>query len=339
MSRWHRLALLALGLFITVAPAAAAEPRTRVLIYTAGQTEQLVALKAAIETDFPDIEIAWVRDSTGVITARLLAEREAPRADMVFGLVTSSLILLERMNLLEAYRPVGADALKPAFRDGSEPYSWTGLDAFVVALCYNRQEAAKAGAARPGRWSDLLDPSLARQIVMPHPASSGTGFLIIAGWIRIMGEEAAWRFMEALHPNIALYTHSGSAPCVQAARGERVLGISFDMRAAHEQSLGAPIDIIVPGDGVPREMGALAILRGRPPAQAAATRRIADWATGRKANELFARYYGIVARPDVDARPAHYPAEAEKQMIGIDSTWMADNRERILAEWSRRFER
>ena len=57
-----------------------------------------------------------------------------------------------------------------------------------------------------------------------------------------MGEEAGWKFMDALHQNIAAYTHSGSAPCVQAAKGERLIGIGFDMRGANEKTKGAPID-------------------------------------------------------------------------------------------------
>ena len=73
---------------------------------------------------------------------------------------------------------------------------------------------------------------------------------MVAGWLQMMGEEAeGWAFMDALHRNIAVYTHSGSAPCVQAARGERVVGISFDMRGAREKTNGAPIDVILPAEG------------------------------------------------------------------------------------------
>ena len=331
------LALLGTALAGGLAPAEA-QTRTRVMIYTATEVDQLGILKEAIEKDLPDVEVSWVRDSTGVITARLIAERDNPRADMIFGIVTSSLLTLERMNLLEPYRPTGVDDLKPSFRDPNEPYSWTGLDAFVVAMCFNRSEALRSNVPKPERWEDLTKLQFRDRIVMPHPASSGTGFLLVASWIQIMGEEAAWQFMEALHKNVALYTHSGSAPCVQASRGERVVGLSFDMRAAREKSLGAPIDIIIPRDGVGWEMGGLAILRGRPPGQAAAARRIADWATGKTAHELFARFYGIVARVGTTP-PPQYPQDAEARMLPTNVAWMAEHRDRIVAEWTRRFDR
>ncbi len=255
---------LILALCAAGASSAASQVRTPVTLYTSVETDQLAAFKAAIEKDLPDIEVKWVRDSTGVITARVLAERASPRADMIFGLAATSLLLFARTDMLEPYRPKGADEIKPAFRDDSGSHRWTGMDAYVAAICFNHDMARAVGAPQPARWRDLLHPSLRQRIVMPHPASSGTGFLMVAGWIQMMGEEAAWTFMESLHENVALYTHSGSAPCVQAARGERVVGLSFDMRGAREKSQGAPIDVIVPEDGAGWEMEAFALVRDRP---------------------------------------------------------------------------
>ena len=110
---------------------------------------------------------------------------------------------------------------------------------------------------------------------MPNPASSGTGYLTVAGWLTIMGEEAGWKFMDALHQNVAQYLHSGSAPCVQAAKGERLIGIGFDMRGATEKTKGAPIDLIVPKEGLGWEMEVTAIMKGTKNLEAA--KKLADW--------------------------------------------------------------
>ncbi len=91
--------------------------QTKLTIYTALENDQLGPFKAAIEKAVPEVEVVWVRDSTGVITARFLAEKDNPRADMVLGLAASSLLLFEKAGLLETYEPKGADALKPVFRD------------------------------------------------------------------------------------------------------------------------------------------------------------------------------------------------------------------------------
>ncbi len=79
---------------LAVAPAQA--QRTKLTVYTALENDQLGPFKQAIEAAVPEAEIVWVRDSTGVITARFLAEKDNPRADLVLGLAVTSLITFEK---------------------------------------------------------------------------------------------------------------------------------------------------------------------------------------------------------------------------------------------------
>lgn len=320
--------------FTATGPALA--QKTKLTLYTAIENDQLGPYKQAIEAGVPEVEIVWVRDSTGVITARFLAEKDNPRADVVFGLAVTSLIQFEKQGLLETYQPKGADALKAAFRDGTAPYTWTGMDAFLSVVCFNTTEAAKTNAKAPASWQDLLKPEFKGKLVMPHPASSGTGYLTIAAWLQIMGEDAGWKYMDGLHENIAVYTHSGSAPCVQAAKGERLAGIAFDMRGAREKTQGAPIDIILPKEGAGWDMEATSIVKGTK--NLALAQKVADWGASKAASELYSKYYAIVAEPSVKNIPPNYPANAEQAMVKNDFTWMSANRERILAEWSKRYE-
>ena len=314
----------------------ASAQKTKLTVYTAIENEQLDPFKKAFEADNPTIEIAWVRDSTGVITAKLIAEKDNPRADAIWGLAASSVGLFAGMNMIEPYTPAGASALKPMFRSGKTPDTWVGMDAFLAVLCFNTAEADKGKKPKPTSWADLTKPEYKDSIVMPNPASSGTGYLTIAGWLTLMGEDAGWKFMDALHQNISQYLHSGSAPCVQAAKGERLMGIGFDMRGATEKTKGAPLDLIVPKEGLGWEMEATAIMKGTKNLEAA--KKLADWASSLKANELYGKYYAIVANPQVKSMPPNYPADGEKLMAKMDVEWMAKNRDRILAEWTKRYD-
>src|ERR1041385_5571856 len=130
-----------LAAVLAIAPASA--QRTKVPIYTAIENDQLGPFKQAIEAAVPEVEVGWVRDSTGVITARFLAEKDNPRADIVFGLAVTSQILFEKQGLLETYEPKGASALKANYRDSTPPYTWTGMDAYLSVLCFNPVEAKK----------------------------------------------------------------------------------------------------------------------------------------------------------------------------------------------------
>jgi iron(III) transport system substrate-binding protein len=332
-----RRLLLAAGLAAALVPSFAdAQSRTRLTVYTAVENDQLGPFKAAAERAVPSIEIVWVRDSTGIITARLLAERENPRADVIWGLSVFSLLQMQALNMLEPYTPAGAEALRANFRSAENPMTWTGMDAFVTAVCFNRTLAAQRNLPRPTRWDDLLNPVFRNQVVMPNPASSGTGFLTIAGWIGARGEAAAWDFMSRLHENIQVYTHSGSAPCNNAARGEYAVGISFDMRAVALRNQGAPIDIIIPTDGVGYDLEATAILRGTRNLEAA--RRLVDFTVSREAHELYGRYYALLGRPDVQPTVQNYPPEFAERLVSADFTAVATQRERLLRTWAERFD-
>ena len=314
----------------------AAAQKTKLAVYTALENDQLGPYKQAFEADNPNIEIAWVRDSTGIITARFLAEKDNPRADIIWGLGASSIALFDSMGLLVPYTPKGADQLKAAFRDSKSPTAWTGMDAWLSVICYNTVEGPKKNIGKPASWADLAKPEFKDQIVMPNPASSGTGYLTIFAWIQLMGEQAAWQFMDKLHQNIAVYTHSGSAPCVQSARGERVVGIGFDMRGASEKTKGAPIDIVVAKEGAGWDMEATAIVKGTKNLEAA--KKLADFAVSKKAFEMYGKYYAIVGLPGLNPAPPNYPANAEPAMVKIDLSKMGKERERILAEWTKRYD-
>jgi len=326
----------AAALMAIAAGQADAQQKTRVTVYTALESDQLQPYKQAFESENPDIDIQWVRESTGVITSRFLAEKDNPRADVVWGLAVTSIIAFEKAGLVHAYTPKGADQLKPAFRSTGNPMAWTGMDAWLAVVCVNTVEQKKANAPMPASWMDLTDPKFKGQVVMPNPASSGTGFLAIAGWMKAMGEAGAWSFMDKLHDNVAVYTHSGSAPCVQAARGERMVGIGFDMRGATEKTKGAPIDLILPSEGAGWEMEATAIVKGTKNMDAA--QKLVDWTVTKKANELYGKYYAIVAMPGINAAPPNYPAGADQAMVKNDLGWMAKERDRILAEWTKRYD-
>jgi iron(III) transport system substrate-binding protein len=315
---------------------AAAQSRTRLTVYTALENEQLQPFKQAAEAALRDIEIAWVRDSTGVIAARLIAERQNPRADVVWGLSVFSLLQMEGLDMLEPYTPKGAEALRPNMRSDRSPMTWTGMDAFVAAICYNTAVAQARNLPRPTTWADLLNPAFRGQVAMPNPNSSGTGFLTIAGWMGTMGQDAAWQYMTRLHENVQVYTHSGSAPCNNAARGEYGLGISLDMRAVTLKNQGAPIDIIVPSDGVGFDLEGTAIMRGTRNLDAA--KRLADFAVSRAAMEQYGRFYALLALPGVEATVRGYPAEFAERLVNADFRAIGNQRDAILRDWAARFD-
>jgi iron(III) transport system substrate-binding protein len=331
---------LLLAATILAASTAAVAQKTQLTVYTALETDQIKAYENGFNKVNPNIELKWVRDSTGVITAKLLAEKANPQADVVMGVAASSLALLDSQGMLTAYAPLNLDAIMAVYRDKKNPPAWWGMDVWGATVCFNTVEAQKKGIPKPETWKDLTKPIYKGQIVMPNPASSGTGYFDVTAWLTLWGDDngkgGGWKYMDALHENIGQYTHSGSKPCNMAAAGEYVVGISFEYRANSNKAKGAPIDLVFPKEGLGWDLEAFGIMKGTKKMEAA--QKLADWASSKDAMLLYGKNFAITAQPGVAAPLANVPADYEKRLVKMDFKTAADNRERVLAEWSKRYD-
>ncbi len=308
---------------------------TELLVYTALETDQMKPYKEAFEKANPGIVIKWVRDSTGVVTAKLLAEKANPQADFVWGLAATSLAVLEDEKMLLAYEPKGYKDLNPAFNDDNKVPYWVGMDVWGATICFNTVEAAKLNIPKPTSWKDLTKPIYKGQISMPNAASSGTGLLDVTSWLQMFGEKEGWAFMDALHENIGQYTHSGSKPCRQAGAGEFVVGISFEYRAAQVKSTGAPIDMVFPKEGLGWDIETFGIMANTKKLDAA--KKLSDFAASKEANELYQKSWAIVSHKDVHKPNPIFPANYEQLLVKNDFRWIAKNRDKIINEWVKRY--
>jgi len=338
--RLSRIAqLLALSGLVAFAGMASAQ-KTQLLVYTALETDQLKAYQEGFNKVNPDIEIKWVRDSTGVITAKLLAEKANPQADAVMGVAASSLALLDKQGMLIPYAPLNLDAIMAKYRDKKNPPAWFGMDVWGATVCFNTVEAQKKNIPKPTSWRDLTKPVYKGQVVMPNPASSGTGYFDVVAWLTLFGDQngkgGGWKYMDGLHANIAQYTHSGSKPCNMAASGEFVVGISFEYRANANKAKGAPIELVFPKEGLGWDLEAFAIHKGTKKLDAA--KKLADWASSKDAMMLYGKNFAITAQPGVAAPLANVPKDYEQRLVKLDFNYAAEQRERILAEWTRRYD-
>ena len=321
---------------VLVASGTAMAQKTQLTVYTALETDQLKAYQEGFNKVHPDIELTWVRDSTGIITAKILAEKAAPKADVIMGVAATSLAIFENEGMMLPYAPAGLARIAPAYRDPKNPPSWVGMDVWGATICFNTVESAKRGIPKPETWKDLTKAIYKGQVVMPHPASSGTGFFDVTAWLQIFGEAEGWKYMDGLHENIAQYMHSGSRPCAAAAAGEFVVGISFEYRANREKARGAPIDLVFPSEGLGWDLEAISVVKTTTKLDAA--KKLADWAISDAAMALYANNFAIVAVPGLSKPLPNVPADYASRLVKNDFAWAAKNREKILAEWSKRYE-
>jgi len=309
--------------------------KTELLVYTALETDQLKAYTESFNKVTPDVELKFVRDSTGVIIAKLLAEKANPQADVVLGVAASGMEIFKAEGMLAGYTPKGFEKLNATYSDKARPPTWVGQDVYAAAVCFNTVEAAKKGIPKPETWKDLTKPIYKGQITMPNPASSGTGYFDVTAWLQLFGEADGWKYMDALHENIAQYTHSGSKPCRQSGAGEFVIGISFEYRANDVKKKGAPVDIVFPKEGLGYDIEGSGIMKSTK--KMAAAQKLMDWVASKEANEAYAKNFAIVAYPGLNMKLEFVPADLEKLLIKNDFAFAAKNRDKILTEWNKRY--
>lgn len=312
-----------------------AAPRESITVYTAIETDQLPPLLDDFRAQRPDVDVRIVRDSTGVITARLLAEGRDTPADVVWGLAATSLLLADEAGLLAPHAAPGATRLDPRMRDSRDPPRWLGTAAWMTAFTVNTIELSKRGLPIPRSFADLADPRYAGLVTMPDPGSSGTGFLTVSAVLQTMGEEAGWAYLDRLHANIGQYTHSGSKPAKLAVTGEYPIGISFCFRGLREQASGAPVEVVFPLERSGWDVEAVALVAREPVAPAA--RAFVDWAVSPSAFAIYGRYFGVLSDAAAAVPAPGYPPDPRAQMVENDLRWAATQRDAILARWRQRY--
>jgi iron(III) transport system substrate-binding protein len=321
-------------LALVAAPTAPVAAKDVVVVYTAIENEQITEYMKAINKSLPNVELKILRLSTGDISARFMAEKDNMQAEVIWGVGATNLLVFKNAGLLEPYAPKGVERVQPLFRDKSVPPAWVGIDIYMSAFCFNTDVAKKANLPRPESWADLTKPVYKGHVVMPNPASSGTGYLSVASILQRLGEAEGWKYLDALNVNIAEYTKSGSKPCKDAAAGERAIGVSFEYVALEMKKKGSPVDMVLPREGSGYEMEANALTKKG--ARNAAARQFLDWAISDEAMALYAKYFAAVGVAGFPV-PEGLPKDISKVVYPNDFDWSAKNRDRILAEWSKRY--
>jgi iron(III) transport system substrate-binding protein len=321
--------------FFMVAGAYAGE----ITAYTSLEEDDVRVYLDEFSKSHPDIQVNVLRLSTGDLGARMLAEGSNPQHDVIWGWAVTQMADPRILEMLEPYEPAGIDEVKTEFKDSEN--RWFATTGYFAGFCVNNPILEQLGLPMPTSWEDLLNPVYKGHIVVPNPASSGTGYLQIASILQMKGEEEGWKFLEALDGNIAQYIKSGSKPCRAAAAGEYAIGASFAFSAVKLIMEGYPITLVVPSEGAGYEMEVTGLMKTSDNKDD--VKQFLDWLLTPDAAQLYGERSEISvvpgAKPTEAVLKAGLPEDVSTVLYKMDFNWSAENKERILAEWTKRIER
>jgi iron(III) transport system substrate-binding protein len=310
-----------------------------ITIYTSYEEDEAAAFLDLAREALPDIEMNMLRLSTGDLAARIIAEQDNPRHDVLWGFAASTIVNPTIEETLEPYAPEGVKAIPSQFRSPED--KWFAVTGYMAAFCVNNERLADKGLPMPTSWADLTDPAFKGEVVMPNPASSGTGYIQISSLLQIMGDDEGWAFIDKLDENIAQYIKSGSKPCHAASAGEYVVGASYDMRAIKNIDEGYPITMVIPSEGSGNELEANALVASSDNKEDA--KKFLDWTVTPEAATAYGEWKAIVTIPGGE-KPQQFldaglPQDTSDVLHPTDFVKAAEERTAIINEWQTRYER
>lgn len=308
-------------------------------IYSALEEEEIAIYLGEAKKALPDLELNVLRLSTGKLGARLLAEAENPQTDMVWGWAVTAMMDPQVLKLLAPMEIEGSEKLSSEFRDSEN--RWFAQMGYMGAFCVNTDRLKSKGLTMPKSWTDLAKPEFKGEVLMPDPNSSGTGYLHVNAVLQSLGLEKGWAQLEAVDPNMAQYTSSGSKPCKAARTGEYTVGISLAFTAMTSIEEGYPLAMVFPEGGVGYELEASGVLESS--TKKAAAKRFLDWSMSDDAIELFAKHKALVTVPTSAksevAIAAGLPSDISTVLAPVNFAESAGRQNTIKAEWREKFGR
>lgn len=302
------------------------------VIYTALEDDIIEKYLTSFKEEYPDINLDVVRDSTGTIIAKAIAEKDNPVADVIWGTSASVLLQMDQYNLIKGYTPEGADRLLDIFKDTeNEDMKWAGIEVYETAFLVNTEECERLGLDVPTSMEDLLDPCYKDLIVMPDPTSSGTGLLTVNGILQMMGDEEGWDYLEKLNNNVLSYTTSGSKPAKMAASGECVIGISMGYRCCQLYEEGNPVQVVFPSEGSGWDVEANCLINKETINPCAYT--FLDWAISDETMQTYSTEYPIVGVGVINDIPEGYNDDPLGNLCELDLNKAASDRDEILEKF------
>lgn len=186
-----------------------------------------------------DVEAA---KSTGLAN-RMLAERQAPRADVFWSSEVSQTLRLARSGVLASYYPPTAADVPQTYRDREGFWTGMGLRGRIFLCNTDRVPSGQL----PKTLDDLLSPRWQPGDIGIANPLFGTSATHMAALYAALGPERAVAFYRTLRDRGARVLDGNSVVRDLVARGDLAVGLTDTDDAQVALDAGAPVEVAYPG--------------------------------------------------------------------------------------------
>ena len=279
------------------------------------------------------IKVNFVRFSSGEALARVIAEKNNPRVDVLFGGPVETFAAGISEGVFESYKPPSFARLPDRFRhaDGQ----WVAIADDPLVFMTNNKFLKENNLQPPASWNDLLNPAYKNMLQMADARTSGTAVTRIFSILEVNGrdENKAFAYMKQLRPNVQLYTKSGGGGTLPVGLGQAGGGIFFIVDALDTKQKGYDVTVSFPKEGIGTAAEAIALIKGAKNPEAA--KKLIDWASSPAMQNHFAKYKinFVPAHPDVQLEPSLAAVLKDARIFPIDAAYAGANRKKVVDRW------
>jgi iron(III) transport system substrate-binding protein len=324
MTRWLVVSLVAGASAIACGrgapPTDGGQAGTRtVVVYSSADKEFAELIFRAYETR-AGVKVLPLYDTeetkTAGLTARLIAEKDHPRADVLWSSDTSRAVALVIHGVSDAYTPSQASGIATRYRSGRG--DWTGFGARIRVLLYNT-DRVPANAA-PRSILDLTHPRWKGRVAFANPHFGTMSFhaaALFAKW----GDARATSFFERLKANGAVLAAGNSDVKDRVADGRVDVGVLDEDDAVVALREKKPVALLIPDQEGPDALGtplmpnAALVIKGAPHPDEA--RHFIDFLTSAEAER-------ILAESDAAQYPLHSGIKGPALLPPLDTLRVMD---------------
>jgi iron(III) transport system substrate-binding protein len=279
------------------------------------------------------IKVNFVRFSSGEALARVIAEKNNPQVDVLFGGPVETHAAGIKEGIFEPYKPPSFGVLPTRFKHAEG--QWVAIADDPLVFMSNTKFLKENNLKPPASWNDLLSPPYKDMLQMADARTSGTAVTRIFSILEVYGrnEEKAFDYMKKKRRNVQQYTKSGGGGTLPVGLGQAGAGIFFIVDALDTQAKGYDVSISFPKEGIGTSAEAIALIKGAKNPEPG--KKLIDWASSPAMQSLFAKYKinFVPAHPDVKVEASLGEVLKGAKIFPIDDAYAGANRKRIVERW------
>lgn len=340
------LAVLTLVLSACAAPQAAEAPAAAPQELTV-MTHDSFAVSEEVIAEFEEanqVKVVFLKSGdTGSVLNRAILSKDAPLADVLYGVDNTFLSRALKADIFEAYASAESEGVADEFRMDSQN-RLTPVDYGDVCINYDKAYFADKGLALPQSLDDLLKPEYAGLLAVQNPATSSPGLAFLLATVAEYGEEGYLDFWAVLRENGVVVVNDWETAyynnfSASTGKGEQPMVVSYgssppvEVVYAEQPLDDAPTASLVGDNMCFRQVEFVGVLKGAKNPEAA--RKFIDFMLSKRFQEdmpLQMFVFPVLAEaslPDVFVKYAQMP----QSPAVVDPQLIADKREKWIDAW------